>query len=296
MNARQIAALLCLPLITSSGCASFGTPRIPVIESGWTREELRTKWLQWDCQPTRCNRTWRTASGPIVLETRVKAHGLHEIPGWGIRSTAGRVVEGIFFGLLRRQGLTTERVVVGHGTRTITDSGATRWQLRCSVYWIDDEEQEYDKDESDHVVAIVRRSEGAVCRAVDLADTSVIRWRFSAGIAPPRDSLAVRYDSVRTVNPDLVSAVPPMRLERLDAAGAVEQGYALAPDIVHSPTEGETIAASVRISREPGAPPIAVVHSAVEKSVLVSSTATAEEIRIFRLLAALMAVSFQGAG
>lgn len=283
-----------LVVVAAQGCASFGPPGIPVVTSGWTREELRSPPFSWACQPADCNRKWRTSRGPIVLRTRAKNHGLHEIPGWNTQSTTGRVMGGLLMGVLRRQGLTTDRVQVGVGTRTISDSGDTAWELRCSVYWIDDQEEEYDKDKDDHVVSSVRRSEGAACRVVDLADTAQVRWRFTAGIAPPRDSLAARYDSIRAVNAVLVGAVPPMSLERVGPEGAIEQRYDVVPDTVRSYTTGSLVAHHFTVSRDSATPPIAGIHTEPTVGLDYASEATPEEVRALRLLTALLAVSFKG--
>jgi hypothetical protein len=292
-TARMLTAVVLVPVVT--GCASIASQGIPVLAGGWTRESLRTGMFTSSCEPDDCNRTWRTSRGPLKLRTHAKTYGLHEIPGWNTQSTAGRVAGGVFGAVLRRQGMTTDYVEVGHGTRTVSDSGPTSWELRCSVYWIDDQEEEYNKSENDHVTTSARRSEGAVCRAVDLADTSVVRWRFRAGIAPPRDSLATIYDSIRIVQPELVGPHPPMTLERIAPDGTVAASYAVVTELVSLPLGMGRVAGRLNVSRAQGAPPIAVIHAIPEPALDLAADTTMEELRILRLLTALRAASFNGA-
>ena len=291
---RILRTLPVLLSILSAGCATFAMTGVPALEGGWTREDLRTRAFSWACKPDDCNRTWRTSRGPLKLRTQAKTYRLHEIPGWNTQSTAGRVAEGMLGAALRRQGMTTEYVEVGLGTRTVSDSGPRPWELRCSVYWIDDKDEEYSRDEDDHVARARRRAEGAVCRAVDLADTSVERWRFRAGVAPPRDSLAAIHDSLRLANPEMVSANPPMTLQRIAPDGTVEATYAVAMDFAEAPGGVRILAGRMRVSRAVGAPPIAIIHVIPEPSLDVGPDVTPEEVRILRMLTALRAVSFSG--
>ena len=290
---RVLRAVPALLSVLFAGCASLASPRVPVLESGWTREELRTKGFVWSCEPTDCNRTWRTPRGPIVLRTRTKRYGLHEIPGWNTESTSSRVIGGIVGGLLRRQGMTTGNIEIVLGTRTLTDSGAAPWELRCAVYWIDDQEEEYNKDEMDHVARSVRQSEGAVCRAVARSDTSAVLWRFRAGIAPPRDSLAQVHDSLETADPQQVSARPPMSLERVGPDGSIAGRYEIGRDVEQPPSRLGFIPRRMHVSRE-GGPLIAIIDNTDEATLDYSPDATAEEVRFLRLLSGFMAVSFKG--
>ena len=278
-----------------AACATYGRPVLPSLEPGWTREELRTRAFVWSCEPTSCNRTWRTPRGPLVARARGKTYDLHEIPGWNTESTAARVATGILGFVLRRNGWTTESVQIGIGTRTVTDSGPTSWELRCSAYWIDDQEEEYNKADEDHVARAIRRSEGAVCHAVDLADTSIVLWRFRAGIAPSRDSLAAVYDSVRATNSALVSASPPMSLERVAPDGDVAASYPVTMDLVQAETSIHLRIGTVRVSRERDSPPIGMIHRATDVSLDLAPNVTGEEMRILRLLSGLIAFSFKGA-
>jgi hypothetical protein len=289
----RIAATLVI-LLSTAACATLARQSVPALAGGWTREELRTRAFSSACEPDACNRTWRTQRGPLRLRTNARSYGLHEIPGWNTQSTAGRVAGGVFGAVLRRQGMATEYVEVGLGTRTVSDSGPTSWELRCSVYWIDDQEEEYNRRETDHVATSARRSEGAVCRAVDLADTSVVRWRFRAGIAPPRDSLATIYDSIRTRQPELVGPHPPMTLERIAPDGSVDAAYSVTTELVPLPFGVRLVAGRLSVSREPGAPPIAVIHVVPEPALDLAPDASPEEARMLRLLTALRAASFNG--
>jgi hypothetical protein len=276
------------PVGALAGCLS-ATANLSPAPSGWAREELRSR-IWSGCGSRECRNTLRAPSGPLRVTTRLHSYGRQDIKGWGSASTSGKIVSGIVQGLLRRQGLTTERQKIGLGTHIISDSGATVLQLRCSVYWIDDEDVEYNRKDSDHVTQSVRRSEGADCRLVDAADTGVVRWRLSAGIAPPRDSLAAIYDSIAAVNPSLVSANPPLSLVRLAPDGTVDTRYTVTRDSLLSLSEALTFVSRLIVERENGAP-LAVIHTGLGTVIDLAPDATAEESRVLRLVAALMAVT-----
>lgn len=290
------ACILIAAVFTVASCGPLSIPVVPSLNGGWTREELKTPTFSWSCEPANCKRSWRTPRGPLVARVSGKTYGLHDIPGWNTRSTAGRVATGIFEAVMRRNGWTTESVEIGLETRTVTDSGATTWELRCSAYWIEDREEEYNKNDDDHVARSTRRSEGAVCRAVDLGDTSIVLWRFRAGIAPSRDSLATIYDAVRDTNAALVSATPPMFLERLSPDGALAASYVVGTELGLHELGVRGFLRTVQVSRETGAPPIGVIHKLRGTTLDVAPHVTGDELRILRLLAGLVAVSFGSGG
>ena len=286
--------MLALSLGLTTGCATTSKVALPTLEPQWTREELQSRAWVWSCD-SKCRTELRSPHGPIVVSARTDTYGLHEVRGWNTGSTAGRVVGGILGGVVRRQGLSTDNVQVGHGTRTVTDSAATPWELRCRVYWIDDQVEEYNRSEMDHVARSTRRSEGAHCRVVDMADTTNATWRLRAGIAPARDSLAATYDSVSAVSPQEVSANPPMLLERMGSAAELTQRYTIDREPPARFTLSGVPARRSRVMRSDSTA-VGVIHTAPQGTAFdIAPGATPEEIRVLRLVAALLAVSFKGA-
>ena len=287
MHQEMRSSVIGLLLLAAAGCAAGGARYIAPLSNGWTREDLRSRsWTT--CGSGECRNTLRTPRGPLLVATRVRSYGLHEIPGWK-GSTAGRVASGVLEGLLRRQGVATERVDVRLGTHTISDSAATPWTMRCSVYSIDDQTEEYSKAEDDHITETVRRSEGAHCLAFDAADSAVVLWRFRSGIGPSRDSLAAAYDSLAKTDPMLVSARPPMSLERFAPGGAVAARYEVSREDPATMMERFGAVQRVKVAREGGIP-VAIVHVSEGTTVDIAPEATPEEVRIVRLVAALVAV------
>lgn len=281
------SSVLVVLLAATAGCATGGAMHIPAAQPAWTREDLTSRgWTK--CGLGECRNTLRTARGPITVATRVRSYGLHDIPGWNTGSTAGRVASGILGGLLRRQGMSTDRVEIRHGRHVLTDSGSTVWRLRCSVYSIDDQTEEYNREEDDHVTRSVRRSEGADCGAFDVADSTVVLWRFRSGVAPPRDSLAAVHDSLSRTEPAMVSATPPMSLTRLATDGSVAARYDVTRQTPATLTEQLAELHRVTIAREGGVP-VAIIYRASGTSVDLAPEATGDEIRIVRLVAGLIA-------
>ena len=287
MRTRSLVAVFVALAGTLTGCLTGGAQHIELAPASWTREDLLThSWTK--CGMGECRNTLRTSRGPISVATRVREYGLHDIPGWNGGSTVGRVAGGILGGIMRRQGMSTEHVTIRHGTQVLSDSGATPWRLRCSVYTIDDETEEYNKSENDHVTRRVRRASGADCRAYDMADTAAVLWHFQSGIAPSRDSLAVQYDSLARDNPPMVSATPPISLERLAADGAVAARYEVTRRAPGTLMEQLAELHQITIAREGGAP-IATIYQASGTTADFAPDATIEETRIVRLIAALLA-------
>lgn len=288
MHRTMFTSFLALVLGAPLGCTGGGMVNLPTLAPQWSREEFRPKWSL--CGSRDCRVTLTAPRGPLVVAAQTKTYGLHEIPGWDTGSTTGRVVAGILRGVIRRQGFTTESVEIGLGTRTVTDSSGG-WELRCSVLWVDEQDEEYNRKDDDHVAKTTRVTEGADCRGVTITDTSVARWRFRAGIAPPRDSLAAIYDSLVTAKSPMVSAVPPMSLERVAPQGAVEARYEISRDAL---TFAERLTASVRtrIKRE-GGETVALLYTGFTTGLDLAADVTDEEARVLRLVAGIMTTSFK---
>src|SRR5688572_6163609 len=132
---RRMFSLFAIALVGALAACLSAAANLSPAPSGWTREELRsTIWS--GCGSRECRNSLRSRSGPLRVTSRLHYYGRQDIPGWGTASMSGKIVSGIVAGLLRRQGLATERQEIGLGTHIISDSLATALQLRCSVYWI----------------------------------------------------------------------------------------------------------------------------------------------------------------
>jgi hypothetical protein len=282
----QLALILWAPLVASA-CASL-QPAPP----GWVREVYTER--RWSCSRGACQTVVQTRRGSFVVWTRAREYDPHEIPGWDNESKAERRASSVLKWVFRRAGGTTDRVRVGVGTRVVTDTSDGGWTLTCAAFWIDDEEIEKGGD-GDHIARSTRRTRGLDCRAAASRDTSVIRWRFRRGVAPPLDSLASVYDSLAARNSPTVSTAPPMSLERLATDGRAGARYEVAwesPGAIPRPTLAERVGLvmGLRVSRESGSPPIATLHQTMAPdygrgTLDFGPDVSEEEARILRLLA-----------
>ena len=282
-------ALLALIVCGTTACASMsGAPRYPLAPR-WIRESFGA--LRVNCSRSECRATAAAAHSPITVRTRTREYTPDELPGWDSGSPAGRVAGSIGSEIMRHAGLTTDRTQIGLGSRVASDSGDGVWQLRCSVFWIDADEVEYNRKEADHVTRHSRTTEGIDCGAGAMSDSGVARWRYRAGIAPRRDSVAIVYDSLVALKSAAVSASPPMSLERLPAGLVPGAGYRLSRD-ARALTLAEPMVGGggrINITRENG-DAVAIIHTGLHVTLDVSPDATAEEVRVFRLIAATMVV------
>lgn len=286
---HPLALTTLLLAVVVAGCASM-TPAAPPLAPQWTRDALLAKSFR--CRPGKCRTNIQSKGGQLDVATDAREYAPHEIPGWDGGSRAGRVASSVLARIGRRNGLTTDQTRVGLGTRVVAD--ADGWQLRCSVLWIDDQEVEYNRTDDDHVTRDVRRTEGADCRAFAPSDSNIVRWRFRAGIAPSRDSLATIYDSLEAAKSAAVTATPPMSLEHLTAAGAVDATYCLTRDVT-APSLMQRLsgATHVHVRRETGAL-IGTIQSGWKPMLDLSPDAGPDEARMLRLLAGFMAISIGG--
>ena len=258
----------------------------------WTRVEMYPSATR--CRPGTCRVTLKATGGPLDVVTEARDYAPHEIPGWDSGSTAGRVASAIGQSVARHAGLTSDRARIGLGTRVVSESGG--WQLRCSLFWIDDEEIQYNRTDADHVSRSMRRTEGESCRVVASVDTGVVLWRFHAGIALSRDSLALLYDSLSAQKSAAVGASPPMSLERLTADDSVAARYDLARDL-GAKTLAERVGGvrRIQVSREGGAT-VAVMSVTVRTTLDLAPGTSDDEARVLRLVAAALQVPLESAG
>jgi hypothetical protein len=258
----------------------------------WTRVEMYPSATH--CRPGMCRVTLKTPGGPLDVTTEARDFAVHEIPGWDSGSTAGRAASAIVQGIARREGMTSDRARIGLGTRVVSDSGG--WQLHCSLFWIDDQEIQYNKTDDDHITRSARRTEGENCRVVTAADTALVRWRFRAGIAPTRDSLAMVYDSLSAAKSQAVGASPPMSLERLRTDGTVAARYDFTRGDA-TPTFAERMGGvrRMRVSREGGGE-VAVMNVSLRTTLDLAPGTSDDEARVLRLVAATLAVPVGSTG
>lgn len=211
---------LLLILAGPGACAAL---RIPPPPEGWTREDLSLS------RATRSTNSQRlrfaTAAGPLELRGTIRQYSPQEIPGWErpLAERAGSAIGGF---VARQVGLGTNEVVVGHGALVISGPAAGEWELRCAVFWMIDQDIEYDRSiNEDHVAEGSQRTRGMDCHGARATQPGVTVWRLNYGIAPPLDSIAAVYDSLAAEASPAVAAYPPIALVRLAADGEVEARY-----------------------------------------------------------------------
>lgn len=281
-------------LLLAAGCTSL-RPAPP----GWTRESYTER--RGRCVGGACTTVVRTARGSVVVWTRAREYDRHQIPGWDTGSVAARRTAAVLQSIFRQFGGTTDRVRVGVGRRVVTDTAGGGWRLTCSAYWIDDLEIEKDED-GEEVARRRRRTQGLDCRAVAQRDTSVVLWRLRLGVAPPLDSLASVYDSLAAARSPLVSANPPLSLERFATDGRAAAHYEVTPEspsALERPTLAQRVGLIVQLSvrRESGGPLIATLHQSLAPgygrgSLDLGPDVGEEEARMLRLLAVTLRLPF----
>jgi hypothetical protein len=219
--------------------------------------------------------------GPFV------ARAVNFIPGWD-RPRSDRVAESVGFWFVRQLGGTTERTMVGLGSRVVSGPAAAELELHCDVFWMDDEERAFDRAEAMDVTWSGERvAQGMRCLGRAAGDTVAAVWRFEAGIAPPRDSLAAVFDSLVAAMSPLIAPVPPMALERRGPDDQVEARYTVTP---RGPGARQFSArVRLQVGREDGSP-VAIIHAGPESVLDMAPDASSEEKRVLRLVAALLTV------
>lgn len=272
-----------------AGLPGFGPPPL---QAGWARDIYDASKSR--CASGRCRTTLSSAHGPLEVETRAHEYERHEIPGWDDQGKGERAASSVLQWALRRNGATTEWTTIGLGERVVREPGDDGWRLACSVFWIDVEDVEYDKDRGDHVSRDRRATEGLDCRASALADTGAVLWRFRRGIAPSREALAAQFDRLAAEGSADVTASPTSSLERVerDATGGVR--YVVEDEL---PGEGgETgwaahvgVGTALRVTRENGER-VATLRHGMRLAIDVAPGGTADEARVLRLVGAAMAV------
>lgn len=261
---------LLLPLAVPGACAVLG---MPPLSEGWTREDLR---LSAETRSTNSQHIrFATAAGPLELRGTIRRYSPQEIPGWG-RPLAERTGSAIGGFAARVVGATTNEVVVGHGALVVSGPAAGEWGLRCAVFWMIDQDIEYDRSiNEDHVAETSRRTSGMDCHGARATQPDVTVWRLNYGIAPPLDSIAVVYDSLAAEASPAVAAHPPITLVRLAADGEVEASYDVQRDqrwlLFGAADDG----------------PLAVLHYGVD----FAPAASSEEKVILRMIAVALAQS-----
>jgi len=212
------------------------------------------------------------------VNTRITEYNRRDVPGWG-EKTGARVGNAIVqAGIRGTLGGTTEYTKVGHGTQVVSESGADGWRLSCSAFWIAAEDVKANNKGDDYTAGRTLTTQGLDCRAAPSADTTRVGWRFTRGIAPAFDSIAVLYDSLSADRSPLVAQSPPMALGHLDATGRTTEKYEV---IFESMTR-------VRLSRE-NRHPVATILFGAATTLDLAPDVTPEERHFARLLATALA-------
>jgi hypothetical protein len=268
-----------LLLSATSGCAGGILAAAPPA-ADWSRESFRV--TSTSCRSDNCRARLSTSQGKLEIRTRARTYAPHQIPGWE-RPRGERAVLSTALLAVRWLGGVSEHTRIGLGTRVVSGNAADGWELRCSVFWVDREQRQQNRRDGDTTSETERLAQGARCSAVATADTAGVRWRFLAGVAPPRDSLALLYDSLLAVRSPLIDPWPPMSLERLSAGGEVTERYTIASDL--ATFANFTIRVRLHVAREGGAA-LATFHGGDRSLLDVAPEATQEEAAVLRLVAA----------
>jgi hypothetical protein len=277
---RQLPLLLLL--IATAGCAG-GVLQTAPPAVGWSREAFRI--TSESCWADNCRSRMKAAQGNLEITTRARSYAPHQIAGWE-RPLAERLALSTAMLAVRWAGGTTEQTRIGLGTRVVSAGPAAEWQLRCSIFWMDTEEK-HSRRSGEETSYVQRQAQGARCGAVATADTSIVRWRFTGGIAPPRDSLAALVDSLMAAGSPLLNPFPPMSLERLTAAGEVAERYVIENEF--ATLAHFVVRVRLHVARETGAA-LATFHGGDSALLDVAPEATAEEAAVLRLIAAAVAM------
>lgn len=283
MRSRSFLPVLASILVAAAACATLSASGAAPLAPGWARESFHVSTER--CGSGECRTRLVSAAGHLDVTSRARTYARHEIPGWDSGSSAARVLSSVAQGIIRRSGALSDETVIGLGTRVTTGGTGGEWQLRCSIFWIDDQEVAYSRSDGDHVTQATRRTEGTRCDAVASPDTGIAQWRFHTGITPPRDSLAIVYDSLASGESPAVSARPPMALERLTAGGRIDARYVVSRDTAALTFADRLRARKLSVTGASGAP-LAVIHFGIQLTLDMASGATEEETQIVRLVGA----------
>jgi hypothetical protein len=285
---RRCACLLVLTLVGVGGCATARVPGTGPLMDGWSREEFHPS--STTCSGgSSCTHRFSGPEGGLQVRSRTRTYATTSVPGWD-RPAGERAALSVASWAVRQLGGTSTRTVVGLGTRVASGRGAGGLELNCSVFWMDDQDSEFDRRQAMDVTwTAARMAQGMRCTVTSPSDPETALWRLEAGIAPPLDSLAAVHDSLAAVQSPLLSRFPPVSLERLAADGSVAERY-----VTDHAVPGGLREAGIRlrlyVAREDGER-IAVLHVG-EASVLDTNPAVGdEERRVLRLVAVLLGVA-----
>ena len=278
---RKVARWYALGAVfTIVACAGYAKPDVPDYER-WTRDSFHLR--RGRCSTDRCSLALR-GSTALDADTRKARLRPHEIPGWDNASRSARVAGASAQTMVRAAGGFSERTIVELGESAIVSREDTAYRARCRSLTIVDEAIVKDASGTDQVSRSVPRVHGIDCRVVSAADSGRVLWRFRYGITPPRDSLAALYDSLVAAGSPLVTAQPPVSLERLAGPGSALVSYRVARDPRAVP---DLLRVSRRfyVNRESGEH-VGVIDLGLQATAHASPDATTDERSALRLFAA----------
>jgi hypothetical protein len=279
--------LLAVACAGVAGChGPWRTAQAPPAEPGWERESIVSS--SSSCTANNCRYRFRSPGGGIDVRSRVRTYSPQQIPGWDV-PRGERVLGAVGSFLFRQAGGTTSSTVVGLGTRTVTAGGEL--QLHCSVFWIEDSELAFDRRQAVDVRSMTTRPvQGFDCRAAPATEPTAIAWRVRMGIAPPRDSLALVFDSLAAQRSPALAPLPPITLERTGRHDGAIVAYQVEQQTPVTSWARPLFPLRLQFAR-PGGEPLAVLHGGEDVVLDVAPAATPDERGILRLIAGLFAVT-----
>jgi hypothetical protein len=278
---RGTHALGPLSLLLLTGCFATAPRYAGPLTEGWARETLQRSTTT--CSGRSCRWSVSLPGGGLQVRTEVRGYPSGKVPGWE-ESFGQRAAVSIASWLLRQKGWTTGETVVVLGTREVSGASAGDLVLRCSVFWLDDEESVYDANLDQSVTYVAeRKAHGVRCGAFAAEDTATARWRVWSGVVPPLDSVAGVYDALVAADSPELGPFPPLTLECLTEEGDPAVRYQLDQEAWGHPW----FPLRVRVAREDGTA-IAMVHAGSDTAVDTAPEATPEERQVLLLIAGLL--------
>lgn len=292
MNARLASAAAASTLLLT-GCF-FTPPRLPAPAAGMRRDAIEPRGER--CRMGTCISGVAVGGRHFRVESRARLVSPEEATGRPKRSLVRRALSAVGGAVLREAGVGTSALVVGVGTRAVSDSAGTL-TLACDIVWIDEEARE--KAHGEDSVTSTRLAEGIACTAASAAkpgEPATAQWRFRRGISPSRDSLALVLDSTSLHSATGMPAELAMTLERVASADApATLRYSIEPDTTLQRSSGPIVIPMTRwiVRRADGAVVGALVRSALSGAAVdIGSDAAHEEATILRLIGACLVPPF----
>ena len=242
------------------------------------------------CRSQRCRSDVTVGTRRYRVETATRVVSVDEASGRPAPSAGRRAAGAIGGAIARGIGIATSQVVVGLGTRIVTDTAA-RMALHCDLAWIDEDTRAREGGET--VTTSARRAEGIACHATRLGDDAR-RWSFRRGIPVAGDSLVAVLDSL-DVDGSPAGDVPGPVIERWNDGDANRRSvYVILRDTVRTRSRWIPVD-HWRIHRVGGALVGTIFESPVPPRFIdIAEVADDEETAVLRLVSAVLAEPIRG--